>query len=281
MRKEENIPFPHLESWMHKRIKLKRETYQQLLKRYENLPFYERIIGSILSRWIKFTRLDKSIRKWVIYKLAMNVLYLFYRIRNRIEIINKEKIPKKCAIFIINHIKGVDVVATFLAAFRKPCGVFTSVGNGFFADFFENLYGFVCRRGTSEEMVEKMVRTILKVNSFFAIWPEGTLERENKVMQGFSGIVKVYATLNSKRDIIPFVPIFMTEANMHSKIIFKVLDPIFINREWLKSPCEGGKTPREIIDYIMMKLAKVRNQDHLAINPLLERRKKFRSKSWN
>ncbi|MHA1341111.1 MAG: 1-acyl-sn-glycerol-3-phosphate acyltransferase [Promethearchaeota archaeon] len=278
--KNDEIPFPHLQSWMYKRIPIKKETYSEFLERYKKMHPAEKIAASVLGRLIKWSKIDKSIKKWVIYKLVMFILYKFYRIRNKIKIIGKEKIPKKAAIFIINHIKGIDVVSPFLAVFRKPCGVFTEVGNGFIADFLEKMYGFVCRRGTSSQMIEKMIRSIYKTNSFFAMWPEGTLERQNKVMQGFSGIVKVYATLNSKKNIIPFVPIYMAEANEHSQIVFKVLDPLFIPRDWLKPPEQGGKTPREIIDYLMMMLARVKGQKELAINPVLERRRKMAGKPW-
>lgn len=276
-----NIPFKHLESWMHKRIPIPKETKQEVMSRYNNQHKIEKIIASVVSRLVKILKLHKSPLMVPIYRLIMQFLYIFYRIRNRMELRGWQNIPPKGGIFIINHIAGQDVVIPFLAAFREPIGVFTSMGNGYFADFVESNLNFVCRRGTSNVMVEKMIRTIYLKNRYFVMWPEGTLERHHKVIQGFSGIVKVYATLNAKRDIIPFIPVYMTEAGPHDKIIFKCFKPLFIPRDWLKKPEEGGKTPREIIDYLMMIHARVKKQDILEKNWALEHRREHADKPWD
>lgn len=274
------IPFSHLESWMHKRIPIPKETKEQMMQRYNDQHKTEKVIASVVSRIIKMLHLHNSPLMLPIYRLITRLLYVFYRIKNRMELRGWENIPRKGGIFIVNHIAGQDVVIPFLAAFREPIGVFTSMGNGYFADFMEeNLY-FVCRRGMNNIMIEKMIRTIYLKNRYFVMWPEGTLERHGRVIQGFSGIVKVYATLNSKRDLIPFVPVYMTEAGPKDKIIFKCFKPLFIPREWLKKPEEGGKTPREIIDYLMMIHARVKKQDKLDKNWALEHRRENTNKPW-
>lgn len=278
-KENDSIPFPHLQSWMHKRIPLPWETIEERNQRYLKEHKAEVIASSILSRLFKWLRLYKGNIRWVFYKFGMKLIGALYRFWNRMEIIDKHKIPDKGAIFIINHIAGQDVVMTWLSAFEKPTGVFTDMGTGWFADYMEKQFNFVVRKGNSPQMIEKMIRTILLENKYFSMWPEGTLERQGKVMQGFSGIVRVYATINAKKDIIPFVPVFMTPSHGREKIVFKILDPYFIPRDWLNTPEEGGKTPRQIIDDVMMKHAAIWGQKELAKNGVLERRRQVGRKT--
>lgn len=276
-----DIPYPNLQSWMHERIELPRESIGTRNRRYRRSHKIEQLASAVVSRFVKWLRLYTGNKRWVFYKLGMKLVGAFYRFWNHMEIVDEHKIPKTGAIFIINHIAGQDVVMTWLSAYEKPVGVFTDMGRGWFADYMEKQFNFVVRKGHAKEMIEKMVRTILLENAYFSMWPEGTLEREGKVMQGFSGIVRVYATLNANQNIIPFVPVFMTESRGRQKIVFKILDPYFIPRDWLKKPEEGGKTPRAIIDAVMMKHAAVMGQTELAKNRVLEgRRRKGRTIPW-
>ncbi|MHA1821157.1 MAG: lysophospholipid acyltransferase family protein [Promethearchaeota archaeon] len=275
--KKAEIPYPNLESWMHKRIPLPQETDEEKVERYMSQSRLEIIISSILSRIVKYTHVFDGKFQWILYRFVIGILRQFYKIRNKLEVKGLELVPKTGAIFIGNHIRGVDVVAPFLAAFKEPVGVFTTLGDGYIADLIEDRWGWVSRRGVGNIMIEKMIRAILKKNRYFVIWPEGTLERQGKVMQGFSGIVKVYATINAKKDIIPFMPFYMFEAGPHDRFYIRFLKPFFIPREWLKRPEEGGKTPREIIDYVMLKLARLQGQKELAPNHSLERRRRDHS----
>ncbi len=186
-------------------------------------------------------------------------------------------------------------------------GVFTAIGDGMVVDILERM-GFVARLGTSGQMTEKMIRSILLRNRYFAIWPEGTPDKGYGVMQGFSGIVKVYATLNSQSDIIPFVPVVMQVSKkpwkgkapkkrkkkgkkrrrrkwrygsrVPAKVIFHYQKPVFIPRDWLNPPNEGGKTKREIIDAMMMGIARKLGQVELAQNPVLNHRKDNHNRPW-
>lgn len=279
--KKKKIPFSNLESWMHKRIEIPKETKSEFLERWNHMHSIEKIIANILGRYVKRSILIKSSARWHIYKLAMKVIRLFYKIRNDIEIVGTERIPKKGGIFVLNHIVGQDVVVPFIGLMDEPISVFTSMGSGYFSDLMEVGFGWVARRKTGEIMIEKMIRSLLLKNKYIAMWPEGTLERQGEIMQGFSGIVKVYATINTQKNILPFIPIYMNESHGREKIFFKVLKPFFIPREWLRHPEEGGKTSREIIDYVMMKFAQIRRQKKLGINRLLEQRKRKGSKPWN
>ena len=59
------------------------------------------------------------------------------------------------------------------------------------------------------------------------------------------------------------------------------MKPFFIPRDWLKHPSEGGKTPREIIDFIMLKIGKIAGQSELIPNSRLKWRKRLRNKNPN
>lgn len=275
-----SIPYPELESWMHKRIPLERESKEQTIKRYMSVSMLELVPASILSRILNNKHLLKNGRVWHIYRLLMRALEFFFKITCKVYVFHKERIPKNGAIFISNHIRGKEVVAPFISVFKEPVGVFTTLGNGYFADYMETVFGWVSRRGSGSVMVEKMIRALISKHKYFVIWPEGTLERNGKVMQGFSGIVKLYATLNSKRDVIPFQPVYMKEGNERDPIVYYFMEPFFIPRDWLKPLEQGGKTPREIIDYVMLKLARINGQEELVPNRVLERRKKFGLAPW-
>jgi len=220
----------------------------------------------------------------------MKIKQFAYRIYNRMEIVGRENVPESGAIFILNHFGKKDVIL-FLSAFEKPVGVFTAVGKGLSADILEHYLHFVPRLGTGKEMIEKMVRTILKKNRYFAMWPEGTISRNQKVLESFSGIIRVYATLNSEKNVIPFVPVIMQNTDAYEfhkklkkpkKIRLTFLEPYYFPRDWLKKPEEGGKRPRELINHLMMKLARKLGQNKLYKNRVLERRRKTakKRKKW-
>ena len=60
------------------------------------------------------------------------------------------------------------------------------------------------------------------------------------------------------------------------KIKVQFFNPFFIHREWLKTPEEGGKTPREITDYIMDKLAKFNGQKTFLPNRIMEDKRDYK-----
>jgi 1-acyl-sn-glycerol-3-phosphate acyltransferase len=227
----------------------------------------------------------------------------------------EENIPREGGIYLINHMAGIDVVIPFLAAFKEPIGVFTDMGNHFVVDILEKI-GFVPRMGNAQEMVEKMIRNLLTVNKNFVMWPEGTPDKGQGVMQGFSSIVKVYATVNADKDRVPFVPVVMQGIDKFGsqyipnirkycpkwdnltqterkkayrkikrvgvkRVIFTYLKPVYLPRTWLLPPEQGGKTPREIIDFLMLKIAHKLDQKTLASNPLLDHRKAGNRNSWH
>jgi len=72
--------------------------------------------------------------------------------------------------------------------------------------------------------VEAMIRRILLHNRFFAIWPEGH-PHKGPIEQGFSSIVRVYATLNSDRDRIPFLPVLIRGEAAERKMFSTRWDP--------------------------------------------------------
>ena len=62
---------------------------------------------------------------------------------------------------------------------------------------------------------------------------------------------------------------------MFIKMYFKFLKPVFVPRDWLNHPNDGGKTPREIIDYLMLLIARVRGQKKLVKNHRLHERRHY------
>ena len=290
------IPYPNLQSYTHKRTAIPKKQWKDILERYYSQSKEVQMIESMLTRFFKKTKLLHSKIKWAFFKIVIKIIRIFYKIYHRMEIQGTENIPKGGPIFYINHPKKIDVVMSFLGAFGKPVGAFTDVGEGISADILE-MFGFVPRLGHGKHMVEKMIRQILLQNRYFVIWPEGTPDKGVGIMQGFSGIVRVYATINSEKNIIPFCPVITQISypkipkkkgikrkllkNVPPKIIYRYLEPFFIKREWLKPPEKGGKTRRKIMDFMMRKIARKFGQKKLGPNPVLNRRKKNFHKAWH
>ena len=272
----------------HKRVPIPKLNPQSRLQRYKNLRTDTKIFESFVSRLYKVGK-KLQISRWAAYRFAMGMLRLKYALFNRIEIRGEEMIPEEGAIFLVNHI-GTQDVELFLSVFSKPVSVFTAVGDSWITDFLEYKYYFIPRRGTRELMVEKMIQNLLHKNRYLAIWPEGTYARHGKIMEGFSGIVRVYATINAKKNRIPFVPVLLQGSDCYGKwgrkspfgkIIVNYLPPVYLPRKWLSSKTKGGKTPREIINFLMNIMAKANGQISFEPNPLLERRRgRHRRKQW-
>ncbi len=300
----EPIPKPQFQSHFFKRIPLKKRTRADVLKRYESQNSLERLLDYLISVLVKKLSFFGGNRKWPFYRIIIGLMRIYYKVFHRMIETGKENIPKTGAIIYLNHIREIDVVMSFISSFNAPIGVFTDMGRGIVNDVLEK-FGFVSRIGKSDEMVEKMIRQVLLVNRYFAIWPEGTPDKGWGIMQGFSGFIKLYATVNCKKDLIPLVPALMVERipkkrtpplkkkrkgkikwRKHSTKLLPALEihyfpPFFFPREWLLSVEQGGKTQRELADYAMMILAKKVGQKELGKNPALERRKTDPQTPWH
>jgi 1-acyl-sn-glycerol-3-phosphate acyltransferase len=279
------VPFPWLKSWMHERIPIPADQPESKGKKkwhhHETLEF----IQSLLTRLAKRTHLLRH--RWIAYRIVMGAVYGYMKVFHRLEVRGEENIPRTGGIFYLLH-NGDEDVINFLGAFKKPIGVFTDIGTGFFPDFMERFFGFVTRRGTRDVMVEKMIRTIWQKNKDFVMWPEGSPSRDGHPMYAFSGIIRVYSTLNATKDRIPFVPVLMRGTEIYrnkntrklQKHLVEYLKPIYIPRSWLQKPEEGGKTPREIINAIMLVLARTVGFTTLKKNYALERRRQSEGRPW-
>ncbi len=279
------VPFPWLKSWMHERIPIPAgspEVNAKMHRRYDEIFLS---VQSLLTRFLMRTHFLRH--RWVGYRVVMGTIHVYMKVFHRLESRGKENIPRGGGIFYLLH-NGDEDVINFLGAFKKPIGVFTDVGPGFFADFLERFFGFVTRRGTREVMVEKMIRTIWQKNKDFVMWPEGSPSRDSHPMEAFSGIVRVYATLNATKDRIPFVPVLMRGTEMYrkknsrklQKHLIEYLKPIYIPRDWLERPEDGGKTPREIINALMLVLARKVGFTTLKKNYALQRRRQAEGRPW-
>ncbi len=300
MQESKDVPYPQLTSWMHARIVVPPLKSQDLRERYTKQYHSTQFEDSLVSRVVKWMHMGNPNILWGLYPVFMGLVKIFFRLTHRLTVRGQENIPPGGAILYSNHRGGNDVIV-LLASVGRPVAIFTDINDGWIADAFERFLGWVPRRGLAPEMVEKMIDTLLLKNRYFAMWPEGTPTRHGKIMQGFSSIVKVYAVINAKKDLIPFVPVITrgTEASSKfrkkhlrrkkmvqqntrfRKILVEFLRPIFIPRAWLRPSQEGGKTPREIIDALMMVLARKLGQDHLEKNPRLEDRRQNPGTSWH
>ncbi len=275
------IPLPRLQSWMHARVPLPIEGRAERMVRYKNQSDQDLLIESIASSILDKTGWLSPKRRWLTYRLVCHAIYNMLRALNRMEVRGRGNIPRAGAIFYVNHLSAFDP-AILMAASPIPLGFFVDSGYGWLADTLETAFGFVSHLGTGEEIVEKFIRTILQKDPFFAIWPEGYYEKD-EVVRGFSGIVKAYAVLNSQRDINPFVPVILQGAQCYRdrtlkrliKIRVTLIKPVFLPRPWLRPPAEGGKTPREIMDFLMLRLARKLGQHALGRNWYLESRRRY------
>lgn len=279
------VPFPWLKSWMHQRIPIPANSEGSAKNKHRHHHEGHGVAQSLLTRFLKRTHLLRH--RWVAYRIVMGAVYLYMRVFHRLETRGDCNIPKRSGIFYLLH-NGDNDVIIFLGAFKQPVGVFTDIGTGIFPDMMERFFGFVTRQGTRDVMVEKMIRTIWQKNRYFVIWPEGTPSRDGRPQQAFSGIVRVYATLNAKKDIIPFVPVLARGGELFrnknprklQKYLIEYLKPIYIPRGWLAKPEDGGKTPREIIDALMLVLARKVGYTTLKKNYALERRRYAGGRPW-
>ena len=297
----EPIPHPELKSWMFKRVEIPNKF--PISRKYwdwSNNKYY--VTNSIFSRIIKYTRAAKMPHvTFIIFSLYFKV---FFKIFNRLEIIGKDKIPKEGSMFYVNHPGSLDTMI-LTTAVGKEVGCFIAWDNVMLTKLAEISMGYVNKDfirksdyykqygSFRDVLIEKMIQTVLKTNKYFAIWPGGGLDDNRYVRRGFSSVVRAYSVINSKKDVIPFQPVLIKGSECYhiaknfrlrprtQKITIEFLDPYYIPREWLKDPKlnKDGKTPREIIDYMMNLLAKANGQRFFAPNKGLEwRKQKFLEK---
>ncbi|MHA1732910.1 MAG: lysophospholipid acyltransferase family protein [Promethearchaeota archaeon] len=274
----DRIPHPELSSWMHERCHVPREDREATFARWRRQPAAVVALDAVFSRVFRALHIHRRPgAKWTLYRLVRGALRVLVRCLNRVKVYGRENVPETGCIFYVNHPGQFDPVF-LITSLDQPVSAFISWGNGWFADMFED-YGFVYLRPQPLRVqVERMVRELVLRNRFFAIWPEGHPTGKAEVEAGFSSIVRVYAVLNAKRDVIPFVPVLLrgTEVDNHGAsprpgpVEVHFFEPLFLDRGWLEPPWRGGKSPREIVDFLMLHLARKRGQKALAENPRLE-----------
>jgi 1-acyl-sn-glycerol-3-phosphate acyltransferase len=305
--KKDVIPHPELSSWMFTRYHL--PSYLDLNpKAVEESERRYRWLNYILSTLVKVSVLSKW--RYAGFRFLTSFGLLLFKIFNRVEITGRENIPKQGAIFYANHPGSLDPIL-LICSLRHPVGCFVSYDNYWLTSFGVKYSGFINKEIILENSIksedfhssnrnyerdlltEVMIRNILFVNRYFAIWPEGTLSRQGLISRGFSSVVRAYATINSKKDLIPFVPVLFEGSQCYhigynhnlsprtNKIKVKFQDPYFIPRDWLLNPeiDKKGKTPREIIDYMMNILVQAHGQNRFAKNHrLMHVKKEYQNK---
>jgi len=272
------IPFPQYTSYMHERCELPRETLEERKTRWKWQPRFVIALDAVLSRMVKFFHMAKGNSKFVLFKVVIKVFRCYFRAFNQLKVHGVENVPETGCIFIVNHPGSFDPVILMTALPKIVYGAFVAWGNGWFADMIETFYGISSLRRFNRQMaIEYMIRMILTKNRYFGIWPEGH-PHLGPIEHGYSTIVPVYAAINHDKDRIPFLPVLIRGEGAHrfgvahkmGPIEVHILKPVFIDRAWLEKPENGGKTQREIIDYLIMFLARKNGQKELAKNERLE-----------
>ncbi len=271
------IPFPEYESWMHKRYNLQHETLEEKKERWKHLNYWERLFDSLISHFIATFQLYRPGIRHVMFKVVRLFFRIQFKIFNRFKVYGRENIPEEGAIFYVNHPGQYDPIL-LMSAVPFEVGAFLAWNRSWFMEMIGKYYGMISkvRNESRRELVERMVRQLLTGNRYFSIWPEGHPNYTGMVEQGFSSIVRVYATLNYDKDRIPFVPVLIRGGGVYipgfhyGPIDLHFLESFYLPRKWLKKPEDGGKTPREIIDWMMLKLARAQKQPTFIKNRLLE-----------
>jgi hypothetical protein len=107
---DDQIPFPQLQSWMHQRVLIPRETAQQRRIRYQKLPKIELFLEWIVSRLARLLlKLFGIQNRWALWKVMMKLTQWRFRLLNRLEIYGLNNIPASGGIFYMNHIGSKDV----------------------------------------------------------------------------------------------------------------------------------------------------------------------------
>jgi 1-acyl-sn-glycerol-3-phosphate acyltransferase len=277
------IPHPEFTSYMHERMDIPREKLADRMQRYRRQPTQVIAWEAVLSRLIIKLGIAKGVGKYVLFHLVMRVFRFYFRAFNNLQIHGVENIPKQGCIFYINHIGSLDPFIILAAVPNTIISAFAAWGNGWFSDLVEEYYGIASlRRYKKEQAIEYLIRLLLLKNRYIMFSPEAH-PHPGPIQQGYSMIVPVYAAINHDRDRIPFVPILLRgpgamrygahHAWGRAEIYF--LEPVYLNRTWLKPPEEGGKSQREIVDYLMMILARKNGQKALDVNPMLEASRRY------
>lgn len=285
------IPHPKYETWMHNRIHVKHLTLKERFKRWSKQPDFIKALDAVFSRAVRFFGWSTKRGRLAMYKFVIFWFRLYFKVFNRLKEIGKDNIPKTGCIFLVNHPGSYDppiLMASLLKSVVPSglVGIYASWGTGFFNDMIDALYGMKSARGygreTMSEKIERIIRQMLTRNRFFAMWPEGH-PHLGPIEQGFSSIVRVYSVVNKFEDRVPFVPVVIRGEGAHrfgvshkvGPMEIRYGKPVFVNRDWLKHPDEGGKTPREIIDHMMLILARMNGQKNFVPNPRLESKRRF------
>ena len=294
----QDIPRPALSSWMFGRYPISADFKLDANLLFDkNVQFYK--LNGLVSHAAKRTRFLRH--RWSGFRILKGFIRAYFKLFNRLEIKGKENIPANGALFFANHPGSLDPLLLNIAVDRAV-GCFISWGNYWFTGFLERFYTFINKQriyrskdgsgdvNKRDVLIELMIRNIFEKNSYFAIWPEGGLSHKRLIRRGYSSVIRAYSVINAKRDRIPFVPVVITGSECYhiynnptlkpktQKITIEFLKPIFFPRPWLADPKESeeGKTPREMIDYLMLELAHGYGQKRLAPNRGLENsRKKY------
>ena len=157
----------------------------------------------------------------IIY-LGCGILYLFFRIRNNLTLLNTKYLPpRNRPRFILagNHASGADAYLVLLLMTGRFWRRVYAVAHerSFREDTFERLllttFDMIPRIGKGSELIQKMGQYLM-ANRTIMIPPEGMTS--NKVMRGYTGIMRLYWLVNQQPHLpypIPILPLVSIGAN--------------------------------------------------------------------
>jgi 1-acyl-sn-glycerol-3-phosphate acyltransferase len=270
------IPYPDLAHWS-----FPRQPSQPLPRYRSDGDVNRHAFNLLMHRLMRRFGFFHPTRRYALLRVVFGFLRFHFWIWNRATIKYQAPLPDR-GIFYCNHPGSLDP-AIFLALLGQPVACFVGYGNYWFATTLEYMLGFINReRGGRDWLIERMIRTILLKNRYFAIWPEGRPSYNGLIYEPFSSIARVYATLNAKKDVIPLIPVMFRGGECYKynlkphtdKISMTVLPSYYLPRDWLKHPDDGGKTPREMVEYMMRVLMDAYGQKRAVFNDRIDRRRK-------
>lgn len=269
-----------------KEIKLSKSILYYLVKKFPRFHI------------IKFLS-DLNIQRFVKAIYFKFIYFFLFKINNRITLVSKENVLKyknsTPIIYIANHASDLDVFAILSVLSHLNIEVFPLVNSDIFKntffDLYLNLFEFIPRSGTGEQVIEKIIRRLLKKDNVLIFpegsYPQGKYKNIGLVQRPFTGIARIISAYNirSKKEIIiqPICSLGMNNAypsgshlinaNMNNKIIIKFGKPFRLN-------LTDMKTYEEIVNIstkITLKIAQIWGQRSLIPNVYKMQKKITRS----
>ncbi|MHA1338368.1 MAG: lysophospholipid acyltransferase family protein [Promethearchaeota archaeon] len=212
------------------------------------------------------------------------LFYVFFKGQNNLIIIGKKNLPKKGAYLVVGNHSSTADAGLILAVLNGLFGrrfYYIAHAKDFKYDNFQRYFHMLLegrpRIGTGASLVNYMAKKLLE-GKVVVIPPEGMYNRNGKIMQGYTGVTRVYYNANYKSKVpIPIVPIvsigadkaYPTTPDKNGKfhiykkgIIGRIGKPFFLQKISFDELAKMGNSERYVFfrkqtDYIMNRIAEL------------------------